>query len=173
MTSVARVEPETFRAPRKPATVRVALAGCGAVGSALLRELVTRRETMARRHGVEVVVARILVRDADRHRPAPLDRALLTTDVDEFLATDADVVVEAIGGLDPAGRIARVALARGRDVVTANKELLAAHGTELSRLAARHRASLRYDAAVGGGVPILRLLATHSAPARRTSCGAS
>lgn len=158
MTSVAIIEPEAYRAPRRPAKVRVALAGCGAVGSALLRELVARRETMARRHDVEVVVTRILVRDADRERAAPLNRALLTTDVDEFLATDADIVVEAIGGLDPAGRIARVALARGRDVVTANKELLAAHGTELSGLAARHRASLRYDAAVGGGVPILRLL---------------
>ena len=158
MTSVARIDPEAYRAPRRPATVRVALAGCGAVGSALLRELVARRETLARRHDVEVVVTRILVRDADRDRAAPLDRALLTPDVDEFLATDADVVVEAIGGLDPAGRIARVALARGRDVVTANKELLASHGTELTGLAARHRASLRYDAAVGGGVPILRLL---------------
>jgi homoserine dehydrogenase len=147
-----------FRARRGPVTVRVALAGCGAVGSALLRELVARRETMARRHDVQVIVTRVLVRDAARERHAPFDRALLTTDVDEFLATDADVVVEAIGGLDPAGRIARAALARGRDVVTANKELLAAHGSELAGLAARHHAALRYDAAVGGGVPILRLL---------------
>jgi homoserine dehydrogenase len=158
MTSVARIEPGTYRAPRGQATVRVALAGCGVVGTALLRELVTRRETLARRHGVEVVVTRVLVRDAGRERAAPFDRSLLTTDVDDFLATDADVIVEAIGGLDPAGRIARAALGRGRDVVTANKELLAAHGTELTRLAARHRAALRYDAAVGGGVPILRLL---------------
>jgi homoserine dehydrogenase len=158
MTSLASFEVESFRAPRGPATVRVALAGCGAVGSALLRELVARRETMARRHDVEVIVARILVRDAARERAAPFDRALLTTDVDDFLATDVNVVVEAIGGLDPAGRIARAALTRGRDVVTANKELLAAHGSELTGLAARHHAALRYDAAVGGGVPILRLL---------------
>jgi homoserine dehydrogenase len=158
MTSVAAIETEAFRAPRGPATVRVALAGCGAVGSALLRELVARRDTMARRHDVEVVVTRILVRDAARERAAPFDRALLTTDVDDFLASEADVVVEAIGGLDPAGRIARATLTRGRDVVTANKELLAMHGSELAGLATRHHAALRYDAAVGGGVPILRLL---------------
>jgi homoserine dehydrogenase len=158
MTSLVEIEREAARPRRGPATLRVALAGCGAVGSALLRELVARRETMARRHGVEVVVTRVLVRDVARDRAAPFDRALLTADVDEFLDAGADVVVEAIGGLDPAGRIARTTLARGRDLVTANKELLAAHGSELTRLAERHGATLRHDAAVGGGVPILRML---------------
>ena len=158
MTSVARIETGTYRAPRGQATVRVALAGCGVVGTAVLRELAARRDTMARRHGVKVVVTRVLVRDGERERAAPLDRALLTTDVGAFLATDAEVVVEAIGGLEPAGHIARTALARGRDLVTANKELLAAHGSELTALATRHGGALRYDAAVGGGVPVLRLL---------------
>jgi homoserine dehydrogenase len=107
---------------------------------------------------VSIVVTRVLVRDLARERCAPFDRALLTADVDEFLAADADVVIEAIGGVEPARRIARTTLAAGRELVTANKELLAAHGTELTALAARHGAALRYDAAVGGGVPVLRLL---------------
>lgn len=143
---------------RPLATVRIALAGCGAVGSALLRELVARRATLRDRYGVQVVLTRVLVRDVDLERPAPFDRTLLTSSVDDFLDSDADVVVEAIGGLEPARRIAVSALSRGRALVTANKELLAAHGSELASVASRCRTTLRYDAAVGGGVPVLRLL---------------
>jgi homoserine dehydrogenase len=158
MTSAVDVrtyEPDVRRAPTR---VRVALAGCGAVGSALLRELVARRDALAERHGVRVELVRVLVRDVTRPRDAEFDRSLLTADLDDFLATDADVVIEAIGGLDPARRIAESVLGRGGELVTANKELLAAHGTALTAKARAHRTSLRYDAAVGGGVPILRLL---------------
>jgi homoserine dehydrogenase len=158
MASLVQFERETDIEWRRTATVRVALAGCGAVGSALLRELAARRHTLADRHGVDVTLTRVLVRDVTRDRCAPFDRALLTSDVDDFLATDADVVIEAIGGLDTARRIALRTLSSGRELVTANKELLAAHGTELSALARRRRTTLRYDAAVGGGVPVLRLL---------------
>jgi homoserine dehydrogenase len=158
MTSLLQIDDRITDAWRAPTRVRVALAGCGAVGSALVRELDARRESLAERHGVEVVLTRVLVRDVTRERGATLDHALLTADVDDFLATDADVVVEAIGGLDPARQIARSVLSRGRELVTANKELLAACGTELSALASRERTALRYDAAVGGGVPVLRLL---------------
>lgn len=158
MTSLIESETEQIDTTRPIATVRVALAGCGAVGGALLRELVTRRVALADRQGVEIVVTRVLVRDVARDRAAPFDRSLLTADVGEFLATDTDVVIEAIGGLEPARTIARSVLTRGREFITANKELLAAHGSELSTLAARQRAVLRYDAAVGGGVPVLRLL---------------
>lgn len=158
MTSVVELEPGSAETWDAPAVVRVALAGCGAVGSALLRELVARAATLADRHGLSIVVTRVLVRDVARERHAPFDRALLTADVEEFLATDADVVIEAIGGVEPARRIATASLALGRELVTANKELLAAHGTELTALASRHGAALRYDAAVGGGVPVLRLL---------------
>ena len=139
-------------------TVRVALAGCGTVGSALMHELSTRRESMERRHGRRVMLTRVLVRDIVRERVAEVDRALLTADVDGFLASDADVVIEAIGGIEPALRIAEWTLCGGRELVTANKELLAAHGTRLQALARQHGGTLRYDAAVGGGVPVLRLL---------------
>ena len=158
MTSLVEFEHEVSDAWRGPATLRVALAGCGAVGSALLRELVARRASLADRHGVQVILTRVLVRDTTLERAAPFDRGLLTADVDDFLSTEADVVVEAIGGLDPARRIALATLSRGRELVTANKELLAAHGSELAALATRRGTTLRYDAAVGGGVPMLRLL---------------
>jgi len=75
-----------------------------------------------------------------------------------FLSDEADVVIEAIGGIEPALRIAEWTLRGGRELVTANKELLAAHGSRLHALACMHGGTLRYVAAVGGGVPVLRLL---------------
>lgn len=158
MTSVAEAAMERTDAWKRTAPVRVALAGCGAVGSALLREIDARRGSLERRHGRRVQLTGVLVRDVAKRRGADVDRSLLTASVDEFLASDADVVIEAIGGIEPARRIAEWALRNGRELVTANKELLAAHGTWLTDLALRHGGTLRYDAAVGGGVPVLRLL---------------
>lgn len=158
MTGVVELktgESETWSAVRP---VRVALAGCGAVGSALLRELAARRPALRERHGIEVTVTSVLVRDVTRERHAPLDRSCLTADLETFLAAEADVVIEAIGGIEPARRIAEWTLGSGRELVTANKELLAAHGTVLAETARRHGGTLRYDAAVGGGVPVLRML---------------
>lgn len=139
-------------------TVRVALAGCGTVGSALVTLAERQREWFERRHGVRFEIARVLVRDPSKSRGVQLTRHLFTTDVNEFLLTDADVVVEAIGGLEPAGCIVHGALAQGRRVVTANKTLIAAQGPSLQRLADRHEASLHFEAAVGGGVPVVRTL---------------
>jgi len=159
MTSVAGISSEVVAESWTPTrTVRVALAGCGAVGSALLRELRAREGSLERRFGKRVELTRVLVRDVAKERAAPFDRTLLTSDLDEFLGGDADVVIEAIGGIDPARRIAEWALLNGRELVTANKELLAAFGTSLHTLAQKHGGTLRYDAAVGGGVPVLRLL---------------
>ena len=158
MTSVAEASRDVTESWTPTRTVRVALAGCGAVGSALLRELSLHQESLERRFGRRVELTRVLVRDVSKPRAAELDRALFTADVDDFLRHDADVVIEAIGGIEPARRIAEWTLQSGRELVTANKELLAAHGTRLHALARQHGGSLRYDAAVGGGVPVLRLL---------------
>jgi homoserine dehydrogenase len=100
----------------------------------------------------------VLVRDATRPRPDELPDGVLTTDLESFLAAEADVVVEAIGGQDPALRIARAALAGGKRLVTANKALLALHGPELAELARCRRTRLDFEAAVGGGIPVLRSL---------------
>ena len=158
MASLVEFERTTANEWDGRATIRVALAGCGAVGGALLRELAARRDALADRHGVDVQVTRVLVRDVDRERCAPFDRALLTSDLDAFLQSDADVVIEAIGGTGTAREIAVRTLDSGRELVTANKELLSLHGSALSALARQRRTRLRYDAAVGGGVPVLRLL---------------
>src|SRR5258708_27805112 len=160
MTSVVEIggREEVSWRQAAPTVVRVALAGCGAVGGAVLREIAARRTALAERHGISVVLTSLLVRDVDRRRAAPLDPAIITNSVDDFLATDADVVIEAIGGLDPARRIAETVLGRGQRLITANKLLLARTGSALSRLARNNGATLRYDAAVGGGVPILRLI---------------
>jgi homoserine dehydrogenase len=160
MTSVAEIGRQQHETWDAPATtvVRVALAGCGAVGSALLREIVSRRDALAERHGIEIVLTSVLVRDVARRRDATFDASLLTNSVDEFLAAPADVVIEAIGGFDPALRIAQTVLGRGQSLITANKLLLASHGSSLASLARRNGTTLRYDAAVGGGVPVLRVL---------------
>jgi len=143
---------------RTPRVVRVALAGCGTVGASLVTLLRGQQALFEARHAVRFELVRILVRDPAKDRGIALPRHLLTASVDEFLAADADVVVEAIGGFDPAERIVRGALAAGRHVVTANKALIAAHGPALQRLADDGGATLQFEAAVGGGVPVVRTL---------------
>jgi homoserine dehydrogenase len=141
--------------------VTLALAGCGTVGSALLDLLERHGPAIQRRSGVRYDVSRVLVRDVRRPRRTPVNRALLTDDAEEFLAAPVDIVVEAIGGTTAAGTLARGALQRGRRLVTANKALLRVEGPALAELTRRHRAAgatLDFEAAVGGGVPIVRLL---------------
>ncbi len=144
-----------------PRTVTLAVAGCGTVGGALLDLLARFGESHVRRSGVRFEVVRILVRDASRPRSARVPAHLLTDSLADFLATPAAVLVETIGGTTDAARLASAALERGGRVVTANKAMLRAQGIALARLAAAHRwrgAALDFEAAVGGGVPIVRLL---------------
>jgi len=154
--ATARANP--VPAPRRVRTVRVALAGCGTVGGSLVALVGLHREQIERRHGVRFELARVLVRDPVKTRAVTLPGQLVTTELREFLRTDADIVVEAIGGLDAAEQLVRGALEKGRHVVTANKALIAAHGPALQRLADAHGATLHFEAAVGGGVPIVRAL---------------
>jgi homoserine dehydrogenase len=128
------------------------------VGGSLLGLLRERGPYLEAREGLRFEIARVLVRDPARRRTAELAAELLTTDPGEFLQTDADLVVEVMGGLEPAARIARATLARGRGLVTANKALIASQGAELAALARRSDARLEFEAAVGGGVPIIRTL---------------
>ncbi|HEX6748213.1 MAG TPA: homoserine dehydrogenase [Longimicrobium sp.] len=146
------------RIVRPPRVVRIALAGCGVVGGELVRLLAHGADEIRTRHRLRFDLASVLVKHPDRPRPDELDRRALTTDVDAFLATDAEVFVEAIGGIEPALRIARTVLGAGRRLVTANKALLAAHGPELAALARRTGGRLDFESAVGGGIPIVRAL---------------
>ncbi|MBI2408600.1 MAG: homoserine dehydrogenase [Gemmatimonadetes bacterium] len=144
--------------PRAPRVVRVALAGCGTVGASLVGLIQRQRGLFETRHGVRFELVSVLVRDPEKERGVAVSRQLFTTSVDEFLSVDVDVVVEAIGGFDPAERVVRGAIAAGRHVVTANKALIATHGPELQRLADAQQGALQFEAAVGGGVPVVRTL---------------
>ncbi|HUQ48520.1 MAG TPA: homoserine dehydrogenase [Gemmatimonadaceae bacterium] len=139
-------------------TITLGLAGCGVVGGGLVHLLSSSAESLRSRHGVRVELVGILVRNVARDRGLSVDPSLFTDDVTEFLAADADIVVEAIGGEEPARRIAQATLASGRRFISANKEFISAFGTDLQTLASTNDGVLQFDAAVGGSVPIIRTI---------------
>lgn len=143
-------------------TLRIGLLGCGAVGRELVRLLASEASRFAEAHGVDLRLVAVASRALPR-RPELLSAIPPGVRVGEdlsavALAPDVDVVVELLGGLEPAGALVESALRAGRSVVTANKLLLATRGAELARLASRTGAALAFEAAVAGGIPILRAL---------------
>ncbi|KGN31420.1 homoserine dehydrogenase [Knoellia flava TL1] len=137
-------------------TLKVALLGCGVVGSAVATMLVTNADDLAARVGARLDLIGIAVRRPDRRRPdVPVDPALFTSDADT-LVRSADIVVEVIGGIDPARGHILTAMEHGASVVTANKALLAEDGPTLYAAAAEHGVDLYYEAAVAGAIPIVR-----------------
>jgi homoserine dehydrogenase len=134
--------------PRHVRPLRIGLLGLGTVGLGVYRELAARPE--------QFEITRVAVRNFDRDDGVP--RALLTRDVFEAVHSDCDVVIELIGGLEPAGEAIAAALAAGKHVVTANKSVLAQRGAEFAAIAASAGARLLYSAAVGGAVPVLETL---------------
>jgi homoserine dehydrogenase len=140
-------------------TVRVALLGCGNVGSALAQLLLTRQDDIAARTGIRLELVAIAVSVANRTRPATIPGELFVTDAATLVARDdVDVVVELIGGLHPAQELIEAALRAGKPVVTANKAVLAVSGAELAELADASGVDLLYEAAVAGAIPIVRTL---------------
>lgn len=137
--------------------MKIGLLGCGTVGGGFVRLVTRERERIRSRYGIDLDITKILVRDLGKERPG-IDRALLTTSALDVLDGDCDLIVELIGGVHTAGSFVRRALARGRQVVTANKALLAAHGTELFELASRSGVELGFEASVCGGVPVIGAL---------------
>jgi homoserine dehydrogenase len=144
--------------PRPDEPLRVALLGCGVVGSAVARLLTTHRQDLAARVGRPLDIAGIAVRRAGRDRSdLGLDPALFTTDAED-LVTRADVVIEVIGGIEPARSLILRAMKHGASVVTANKALLAQDGPTLYAAAQDAGVDLYYEAAVAGAIPLLRPL---------------
>jgi homoserine dehydrogenase len=136
--------------------LRVALLGCGVVGSSVARMLVEHADDLAARVGRPLELVGIAVRRAGRDRSdLPVDPSLFTTDADS-LVTRADIVIEVIGGIEPAKGLIEKAMAHGASVVSANKALLAEAGPSLYASAALHGVDLYYEAAVAGAIPILR-----------------
>jgi homoserine dehydrogenase len=139
-------------------TLKVALLGCGVVGTQVARLLHEEAAELAARSGAQLEIAGIAVRRLSHPRPG-IDRDLLTTDA-MGLATrpDVDIVVEVIGGIEPAHSLILAAMERGKSVVSANKALLAEHGEQIHRVSRGYGADLYYEAAVAGAIPILRPL---------------
>jgi homoserine dehydrogenase len=139
--------------------VRVGVLGYGNVGAALVRLLDTDGPTIAARTGVFLEVARVAVRDVTEDRRAALPDGCLTGDAEAVVSDpDVDVVVEVMGGVEPARGLVLTALKSGKPVVTANKELLADAGAELFEAAVASGVDLLYEASVAGAIPLIRLL---------------
>ncbi|MTD53674.1 homoserine dehydrogenase [Amycolatopsis pithecellobii] len=137
-------------------SVRVALLGCGTVGSEVVRLLTEQADELGARAGAPVELAGIAVRRPDKHPELPQD--LLTADAAALVESDVDVVVELVGGIEPVRSWLLTALRKGKSVVTANKALLSEYSAELSEAADAAGADLYFEAAVAGAIPLLRPL---------------
>ena len=139
--------------------MKVGMLGCGNVGAAVIRLLDEHRDDIARRAGCRLEVAKVSVRDPARPRNVPLDPSRFVTDPLEVIDDpDVDIVCELLGGVEPAGALIKGAFDRDKPVVTANKELLATRGRELFDASDAKGLDLYFEAAVGGGIPLIRPL---------------
>ncbi|HTL24086.1 MAG TPA: homoserine dehydrogenase, partial [Mycobacteriales bacterium] len=139
--------------------LRIALLGCGTVGSEVVRLLHSSADDLTARVGAPLELAGIAVRRLGKRRDLDVDESLFTTDAAALVARDdVDLVVEVIGGIEPARSLLVAALDAGKGVVTANKALLAEDGAALHAAAARGGADLYYEASTAGAIPILRPL---------------
>jgi homoserine dehydrogenase len=139
--------------------IQIGLLGAGVVGGGTLQALAQKGDRIAAALGCRLRVKRVLVRDPEKTREVPVDPALLTTCPEDILDDPAvQIVVELIGGEEPARSYIARALEQGKHVVTANKEVIAKHGFALLALAQKRRVNLFYEASVGGGIPIIAVL---------------
>lgn len=139
-------------------STRIAILGAGTVGQALVGLINSNRERIGKRTSAYLEVVGVGVRDKAKTRDS-INPGLITTDLDDLVVRDdVDIVVELMGGLDPAKRLIEKALRHGKAVVSANKELVAHDGHQLVTLAASAGTRFIYEAAVGGGIPVLRAL---------------
>ncbi len=139
--------------------VRVGILGCGTVGSALVRLIEAEAPAVEERTGLALEVVRVAVRNVSARREVDLPEGVITRDAQSVVTDpDIDVVVETIGGIEPARQLILTALKSGKPVVTANKELVANCGRELFEAADAGGVDLMFEAAVGGGIPLIRVL---------------
>ncbi len=139
-------------------SIGIGLIGLGVVAGQVARVLTEKADSLSEQAGCRLVLRKIKVLPEDLKRPQArqMPPQLFTADADQFFADPGiDIVVEAIGGVDPALDYLRRALSSGRHAVTSNKELIAKHGAELLELARQHGVGLLYEASVGGGIPLI------------------
>lgn len=137
--------------------IRIGMLGFGTVGTGTYRMLEENRDAITRKIGIPLEVVKIGIRQPDKERPLPQE--MFTTDLGSIVDDpNIEVVIELIGGIEPAESLVERALRNGKHVVTANKELIAKHGSRLVHLARSRGLDLHYEAAVGGGIPLVQPL---------------
>lgn len=138
--------------------IKIALLGLGTVGSGVLKIIKDNQKKIKQTSGEEIIIKKALVRNIEKHKNMA-DTVELTTDFADILNdSEIKIVVELIGGLHPTKEYITEALKSGKNVVTANKDLMATYGSELISIAAKNKCDLMYDASVAGGIPILRTI---------------
>src|SRR5712692_1960354 len=144
-----------------PSSLNVGLIGLGTVGGQVAQRLLTWQPQLARRAGIELCLRRVLVRDVQKPRSVEIAPELLTADQDALLEDPAiQIIVEAAGGDEPMHAYLERAIRSGKHVVTANKVVMANHGLELLSLAADKNVDVYFEAAVGGGIPLISTFRT-------------
>ena len=138
-----------------PSGIRIVLLGLGTVGAGVARALTERAATYERRVGAPLHLVKALVRDVSKDRGIKLDPGVVTNDPEEALSTECDIVIEAMGGENPAYEYIERSLKAGRYVVTASKEVMAKHGPQLLSAATEAGVDILDEASVGGGIPII------------------
>lgn len=144
-------------------TIHIGLMGMGTVGTGVVKVLLKNKESIKQKVGADLVLKRILDKNIEKISPKiqalGLKEDILTADVNDLLSDpEIDIIVEVIGGIQPAQEYIIKALENGKSIVTANKDLIAAHGKELFDVAALHEVDLFFEASVAGGIPIIQTL---------------
>lgn len=136
--------------------IKVAILGLGTVGTGVYKIIQNQKNEFPNKIGAELEVSKILVRNAKKSREG-VDMSLVTDKWEDVVNDgDIDIVIEVMGGIEPAKTYISEALCHGKHVVTANKDLMAEHGHELLETASEHKCDLLFEAAVAGGIPIIR-----------------
>lgn len=139
--------------------VNIAVLGFGNVGSGTIKILNMNKYKIEAKTGCEIIVKNIFVKDINKKREITISKDILTSNIEQILDDPSiSIVVELLGGIDPAFSYIKRALISGKNVVTANKQVIAIYGNELRKLAKENNVSLKYEASVAGGIPILSIL---------------
>ena len=137
--------------------ISLGILGCGTVGGALVDFIATQASAIQSRTGIQLEIAKVGVKSLDKPRPESLDKSLITQ-ILELVIESSDLVVELMGGIDPARDLLMSALGKSKPVVTANKELISSYGPELLEAAEKGGTRIAFEASVGGAIPIVRTL---------------
>jgi len=140
-------------------TIKIGLLGLGTVGTGVAKVLINNQESIAKKVGKPVELVKVLVSDTKKHRSITFPRGIITDNPEELLSNpEIDILVEVIGGINPAKDYIIKALENNKQVITANKDLIATHGKELFTVAQSKNSDLLFEASVAGGIPIIRPL---------------